>query len=143
MIGLKKNQRLVYAGETALRAPDGTPLPTVPQYMIVSAEQADPACVVELQDNERLIVAGTIHNDKKTAEERFAALKAGQAQAARADVTPLYIKESAENISPKSRMSEGEEKACEPLIADLLSAFAGQARKLKALERQGISEVAK
>lgn len=138
MIGLKKNQRLIYAGETALRAPDGSPLPAVPQYMIVTVDEADPACVVELQKNETLVVAGTVHNDKKTAEERFAALKAGREQAARADGIPLYIKEDAENINPKTRLSESEEKACEPLIGDLLTEFSIQVRKKKALERQGV-----
>ncbi len=134
---LNDNQRLVYAGETALRAPDGTPLPSVPQYMIVSADEADPTCVVELKENERLIVVGTIHNGKKAAEERFAALKMGQVQTAKKDCTPLYIKENANNINPKSRMSVGEEKACEPLIEDLVSVFASQMRELKASERKG------
>lgn len=137
VIGLKENQRLVYAGETALRAPDGTPLPAVPQYMIVSVDEADPAFVAELQDNERLILAGTVHNERISAEERFAALKAGQAQPPRAAGIPLYIKEDAENINPKTRLSESEEKACEPLIGDLVSAFSVQMRKMKALERQG------
>lgn len=137
MIELKENQRLVYAGETALRAPDGTPLPAVTQYMIVSAEEADPAFIAELSENERLILTGTVHKERKSAEERFAALKAGQAQPPSAAGVPLYIKEDAENINPKTRLSESEEKACEPLIGDLVSAFAAQMRRVKALERQG------
>ncbi|MCL2575694.1 MAG: hypothetical protein FWE33_04600 [Defluviitaleaceae bacterium] len=32
---LAPHQRLVQCGQTALRAPDGTPLPAVPMYIIV------------------------------------------------------------------------------------------------------------
>jgi len=53
---LKPHERLVYAGTTALRAPDGTPLESVPQYMIVSADEAEPASVAELREDERLCV---------------------------------------------------------------------------------------
>ena len=38
---LKTNERLVRIGETALRAPDGTPLPTVPMYIIVDEKAVD------------------------------------------------------------------------------------------------------
>lgn len=137
MIKLNKNERLVYAGETALRAPDGTPLPTVPQYMIVPAEQADPALITELKDNERLVWAGTVDNNRKRAEERFAALKAGEKPPPRTNGVSLYIKEDVKNINPKTHLSESEEKACDPLIEDLVSAFAAQMRQMKALQRQG------
>lgn len=36
-VTLKPNERLVCVGQTALRAPDGTPLPAVPLYKIVDA----------------------------------------------------------------------------------------------------------
>ena len=137
MIGLKDDERLVYAGQTALRAPNGALLPAVPQYRIVPAEEADPACVVDLKDDERLVMVGTIHNDKKAAEERFAALKKGRECPPLAHGIPLYVKERAENINPKTHLSAGEEQACEPLIKDLVSAFAAHMREVKALERQG------
>ena len=41
-ITLKPNQRLVCAGQTALRSPDGTPLPAVPMYIIVDESVIDP-----------------------------------------------------------------------------------------------------
>jgi len=38
---LKKNERLVCVGQTALRDPDGTPLQSVPMYIIVRADDVD------------------------------------------------------------------------------------------------------
>ena len=38
---LKPHERLVCVGQTALRAPDGAPLPAVPLYRIVDAGEAD------------------------------------------------------------------------------------------------------
>ena len=37
---LKPNERIVCVGQTALRAPDGTPLPAVPLYKIVDVGEA-------------------------------------------------------------------------------------------------------
>jgi len=41
-INLKANERLVCVGQTALRAPDGMPLPAVPMYVIVKEQDIDP-----------------------------------------------------------------------------------------------------
>ena len=136
MITPNKDEQLVYAGTVALRAPNGDPLAAVPQYMIVPVDEANPNCMAELHNGERLIVAGSILSDRKSAEERFAALKAGQAQAPRADGVPIYIKEKAESINPKTGLSKGEEKAIEPIIGEMLDIFALQIRKRKALEEQ-------
>lgn len=38
---LKDNERLVQIGVTATRAPDGTPNPSVPMYIIVSEKQVN------------------------------------------------------------------------------------------------------
>jgi non-ribosomal peptide synthetase component F len=134
-ITLSPNERLVYAGRTALRAPDGKLLEGVPQYIILPVEKAAPASVVELQDGECLILAGTIHNDREAAEERFAAAKDGHA-CPRADGTPIYVKEAVENVNKKTGLSLAEEAACEPLIGELLASFAMTARKMKALSKQ-------
>jgi len=107
---LQPNERLVCVGKTALRAPDGTPLEGVPQYMIVQADKADPAAVEALRENERLIVAGTVHTDHRAAEARFAALQAGREYQPPEDGTPLYIIEPAENVNRKTRLSAAEEK---------------------------------
>ena len=37
---LKKNERLVCVGQTALRAPDGKPLHAVPLYKVVDVKEA-------------------------------------------------------------------------------------------------------
>jgi hypothetical protein len=97
-VKLKKNERLVFAGNAALRAPDGTPLPSVPQFVIVGVDEAT-GSVAELKDNERLILAGRVFTDKQRAEERFAALKAGREQPPREVGTPLYVVEDAENLA--------------------------------------------
>ena len=77
---LKPNERLICAGMTAFRAPDGKPLEAAPQYIIVPADKADVARTVELRGNERLIAAGTIHSDRKAAEDRYAEALAGRAK---------------------------------------------------------------
>lgn len=38
---LKENEYLVCVGSTAMRAPDGTPYPSVPMYVIVDESQVD------------------------------------------------------------------------------------------------------
>lgn len=141
MIGLKKNQKLVYAGETALRAPDGTPLPSVPQYMIVNVEEADPAAVATVKKNDRIILAGRIFNHKQKAEERFAAMKAGREIPPKEENIPLYILTDAENVNPKTGLLYETEKACALAAKDLAALIAIQKRKEKALERQGKTEV--
>ena len=40
-IKLKPKERLVCVGQTALRAPDGTPLPAVPLYKIVDISEVE------------------------------------------------------------------------------------------------------
>jgi len=40
VVKLKENQRLVCVGQTALRAPDGTPLPAKPMYIITDDDTA-------------------------------------------------------------------------------------------------------
>ena len=136
MIGLlQPNERLVHAGQTALRAPDGTPLENVPQYMIVPADEADPASVVELKDSECLVVAGTVHNARKAAEDRFAAAKVGHACPC-ADGTLLYIKDAASYVDKRTGLSAGEEKACEALVGDMLAAFAIYERRLRAQNKK-------
>ncbi len=135
MIGLAKNERLVYAGHTALRAPDGTPLPSVPQLKIVPAEEADPGLVTQLAENERLILAGHVLTDRKRAEERFAALKAGRKPPPREKSVALYVvadKDGAER-------NEEKQKALNTSIAkDLAALFSLHMRKLKAEERQHV-----
>ncbi|MDR1668811.1 MAG: hypothetical protein LBR76_02495 [Oscillospiraceae bacterium] len=91
MIALKPNERLIFAGNAALRAPDGTPLPAVPQFMVVQADEADPASVIQVGENERLILAGHMLTDRKRAEERYAALKAGKEAPPPEIGTPLYM----------------------------------------------------
>ena len=101
MITLKENERLVYAGKATLRAPNGEVLPAVPQYMIVSVHEADPAAVVDVQKNERIVLAGHVL-EKKRAEERFAAIKAGRTPPPKEGGIPLYFLMDAENVNPKT-----------------------------------------
>lgn len=137
MITLKKNERLVYAGNTALRAPDGTPLSAVPQYMIVPVDEAEPANIVELGDNERLVYGGRVFNNKRAAEERFAALKAGQTQSRRDIGTPLYFIEDAANIDPKTGRTYESEKIIATMAKEFTEVFAVQKRREQALAKQG------
>lgn len=133
MIKLKKNERLVFAGNTALRAPDGTPLPSVPQFVIIGVDEAAAGGVVELQKNERLILAGRVFNEKQRAEERFAALKAGREQPPREVGTPLYIIEDVENLNQNE---QEQESINADLAKDITALFSLYMRKEKAAERQ-------
>lgn len=135
VIQLKDNERLVFAGTVALRAPDGTPLPAVPQYMIVPVDEADPALITDIKENERLVYGGRIFNEKKRAEERFAALKAGREQPPREVGIPLYFKENVANINPKTERTYESDKIIETLSKEFAEMFFMQIRKKKALER--------
>jgi hypothetical protein len=106
---LGKNERLVYAGEIALRAPDGRVLPAVPQYEIVIADNADPANTANtaaLQENERLVMVGTVHSRKTPS-----------------DVKPLYIKELAENVSAATGLTRADERACNAIVPNWADAL--------------------
>ncbi|MCL2356608.1 MAG: hypothetical protein FWC70_05530 [Defluviitaleaceae bacterium] len=127
MIKLKKGELLVYAGDTALRAPNGTLLPSVPQFVILTAADP-PAAATPLKKTERLIMAGQVFHEKKRAEERFAALKAGRESPPKeAGGTPLYVVEDAKNFNSAGFTSE-DEKANAALAAELTSIFAFQMR---------------
>lgn|GEM_PF-1808187 len=134
---LKENESLVFAGYAELRSPSGELLPAVPQYMIVNTSEAAADKAVELQENESLILAGHVHNDRKNAEERFTALKSGQNPPPRSKGVPLYFKEKAENTNQKTKLSIEEQKTCDLLIDDMLEEFSVAMRKKKALKRQG------
>ena len=136
IIKLKKNERLIYAGNAPLRAPNGEPLPAVPQYIIVAADEADPAAVREVQKGERVALVGKAFNDYKSAEERFAALKAGRATSPPEVGVPLYILTGAESVNPTKGLTHGQEQACADIAKDLTATFAMHMRKIKAAERQ-------
>ncbi|MCL2697025.1 MAG: hypothetical protein FWE74_02960 [Oscillospiraceae bacterium] len=136
MIILKDNECLVYAGTIALRSPSGTPLPAVPQYMIVPADEADPAAIVELQKEKRLVLGGMIYTDIEEARKRFAA---GERKLSTESGKQLYFVEDAANINKKTGLSKGEEKAIEPLLSDIVEAFGRDMRKIKALHKQGLA----
>ena len=127
---LKPNERLVYAGVTAIRAPDGNPLKGVPQYQIKPAHETDPISVVSLQMGERLIVAGTEHTEREAAQMRFAASMEGNTQSC-ADGKPLYIKEAIEKGGKETGLSLGEEKTCDLLIDDLVAIYTLQRRAME------------
>lgn len=56
---LKENERLKLVGSTALRAPDGTPLPSVPMYVIETVDSDTPeAKAVSVSYDE-----GLLHKD--------------------------------------------------------------------------------
>ena len=137
MIKLKKNERLVYAGEAMLRGPGGAIIPNVPQYVIVSVDDvADPAAVANVKKNERIVLAGKI-GGLQAARERYEAKRAGREMPPKETGIPLYILEDVENINLKTGFTHEEEKAIRALTKDTLAVFSMQMRKRKALEKQG------
>ena len=131
MITLKKNERLVFAGNAALRAPGGEQLPSVPQYVIVKFDEAD-GDVVELKNNERLILAGHVFTDKQRAEERFAALKAGRKPPPQETGTPIYVIEDSEDLS----ISRKQENLNADIAKNIKALFSLHMRKEKVLKQQ-------
>lgn len=132
---LKENQRLVCAGQMPLRAPDGTQLAAVPVFKIVPAEDVGADSTSELLPNERLTLVGTEQN-KAAAEERYNALMAGETPP-KSHATPLYIKDTADSADPETGLTEGEKRALNPLVSDLLCEFSAAMREREALKRQG------
>lgn len=128
---LKENQRLVCAGQMPIRAPDGKQLAAVPVYKIAPADCPN---AETLKLGERLTFVG-IEESKETAEERYNALISGETPP-KPHATPLYIKESSNDSSGDSGLSEGEKAVLNPLIAELMGSFSAAMREREALERQ-------
>lgn len=130
---LKKGERLVYAGDTALRAPNGKLLPSVPQFVIVSATEMPPnARVADLQKTERPVLVGRVYNEKQSAEERFAALKAGrEPPPEKVDGVPLYVVEDAANINKKTGLTQDQEAIHTGIAKEISRVFSLHARKMK------------
>lgn len=126
---LKKNERLVAAGQMPIRAPDGKQLAAVPVYRIVPA---DSASGVVLSKGERLVAVGSTEC-KEAAEERYNALISGKTSP-KSSATALYIKEPADGSSGGSGLTEGEQRALNPLIADLLNSFSAAMQERERLE---------
>lgn len=131
---LNENQRLIRAGQMPLRAPDGKQLAAVPVYKIVSAEGVGAESAAELAQNERLVLVGTTES-KATAEERYNALMTG-GFAPKSCATPLYIKDTADKAEPEAGLTEGEKRALNPLIMDMMNEFSAAMREKGALKRQ-------
>lgn len=131
IVNLKKNERLVCAGQMPLRAPGGELLSAVPVYKIVPADDSDGE---KLKPGEQLIFAG-VEENKASAEERYNALIAGE-KPSKSNATPLYIKEPANVSSGDFALTEGERRALNPLAADLLCEFSTAMREREALERR-------
>lgn len=130
---LNENQRLVCAGQMPLRAPGGEQLAAVPVYKIVPADDVD-GDSAELAPNERLVIVG-VTESKATAEERYNALISGE-MPPESRTTPLYIKDTTNSASLESELTDGEKRALNPLVADLISNFSAAMREREALERQ-------
>lgn len=131
---LNENQRLIRAGQMPLRAPDGTQLAAVPVFKIVSAEDVGTDSVADLSPNERLTFIGT-EESKATAEERYNAYMTG-GFAPKSCATPLYIKDTANSADPDTGLTEGEKRALNPLVADMICEFSAAMREKEALKRQ-------
>ena len=131
---LKENQRLICAGQMPLRAPDGKQLAAVPVYRVVSDEEAGAASTVELKPNERLVLVGTSEN-KAAAEERYNALMAG-GFVHESEAESLYIKDLADREENETELSEGEKRALNPLITDMMKSFSAAMREKEGLKRK-------
>jgi len=119
---LNANKKLINAGEAMMRMADGTIMRGVPQYTLT--EKSAPGAAVPLRKNERLVMIGSVHADRKASEKRFAEALAGRKVKPKFDGTPLYIKEAIG--SSDSVLSSGEQKALNELVGDYMALFAAQ-----------------
>lgn len=131
---LNENQRLICAGQMPLRAPDGKQLAAVPVYKIVSVEDVSAESAAELAQNEQLVLVGTTES-KATAEERYNALMTG-GFAPKSCAIPLYIKDTANSAEPEEGLTEGEKRALNPLVMDMMNEFSAAMREKEVLKRQ-------
>lgn len=76
-----------------------------------------------LKANERLVLVGTVHADRKAAETRFAEAMAGRSHP-RGDGKPLYAKEVVSEHGNLSGLTAGERKMCDAIISDFIALFA-------------------
>ena len=127
------NERFILAGQMPLRAPNGEALPAVPVYKAAPAGCQGGEI---LKPNERLVFVG-VEESKSTAEERYNALVAGE-NPPKSSATALYIKEPTDSTSGGSGLTGGEQRALNPLIADLLNSFSAamQERERSAVNRK-------
>jgi hypothetical protein len=130
---LKENERAIYAGETMHRAPDGKSLLSVPQFKVVPVDEADPARVYQLKENEYLVLAGREFNDMALARERFAALQAGHEPPPREKGIPLYFVVDKEGLS---LYKEEQDAQTADISKDLTQWYSMHVRKEKVLERK-------
>ena len=119
---LNPNKKLIHAGDALMRLPSGELLKGTPQYTTVDITAPDAA--VTLKSNERLIMVGSVHTDRKASEKRFAEAAAGRKVQSKFDGVPLYIKETVEKDG--SGLSAGERKILDELVCDFMTLFAAQ-----------------
>ena len=120
---LKRNERLVRAGHTALRTLSGKPCVNMPQYLILPESEADPAAVVPLRRNERLEVIGVVCTGLSSAKERYAAALRGERVKPKADGMRIYIKTDKSAADPDTVFSDGEKAVLDDFAAALLPVF--------------------
>jgi hypothetical protein len=131
---LKRNERLVYAGKAPRRARDGSPLPSISQFIIVPVDEADPARVYRLGKDEHVILAGVMCENMASARERFAALQAGREPPPKEEGTPLYFVTDKEGL----RLHEEEQNAINDDMAKaILPLFVEYVKEQEKLKRQG------
>ncbi len=122
------NQSLVCVGQMLIHASDGTQPDAVPIYKIVASDDTSVCGTVKLAPNERLVQVGVMES-KAEAEKRYNTLIAGGTPP-KTHATPLYIKENVNNIDLKTGLTEGEKRALNPLVTDMLKAFSAAMREI-------------
>ncbi len=137
---LNKSERLVCAGYAPLPAGGGMPPGTVPpgavpHYMVVNADEADPASIVELNENERLVLAGTMLDNVKLAKERYAAYKAGKEPPPREAGISLYFIVDKKDVDDKTGLTEDENYQINEIAKFFTGEYSVHMRREKAMER--------
>ena len=124
-----KKVELVEAGVAAVRDSDGNHVDEAQLFAVVPGESDE---AVPLEKNERLVMVATVHNNRREAEERFIAARAGKPRSC-PDGTPLYVKEAS---SGPEGLTAGEQKVCNEIVSDLLAIYAQQREELKAVHKR-------
>lgn len=112
---IKKNECLIKAGMTNLRAPDGSPLQNVPTYKVVDKRDASLELVEPLSADECLVLQGQeVFRDD---DGNFLT------------PTPLYRKVKKTDINPRTKLTKSEQANCDALVVGTMVEIFGQCMK--------------
>lgn len=133
---LKPNEKLVFDGYAALRAPDGKLIENIPQYIITTENLES----VEVNKNEAIVLAGirtTRGAKQKICDCYTEAILDGLKPKMPDNCTEeLFIKVDKSEISKKSQLTEREETSCREIVSFMAKKFNQTTKEMEKLSKK-------